>query len=248
MTNAITVNRYGDALAYSGSLVPTVDGVSQMLQALLNRSDLPESVRSEAMLILQGGVPNPSVPLTPEIEARLVGMQERADKRVRSVDAKVKQHATNLLQTAMQAGTATKRVMWLQRAADVIGRGYAGVSACKSGCSHCCLIPVKISQTEAQVIGKAIGRVPHPPAQHGEPPAPGDWTPCTFLNNGKCSIYEWRPAVCRSHLNIDQDDLLCRPLPGARVPVPYLDVTPHVIASVALTGNVHWADLRQWFA
>lgn len=227
--------------------MPTIDGIAQALQELLSRDDLPESVRAEAMSLLQGGQPNPSVPLTPEIEARLMGMHERAVKRISSVDPRVKQHATRLLQTALQAGTAAKRVMWLQRAADVMGQGYAGISACKAGCSHCCLIPVKISQAEAQVLGKALGRAPTPQGIHNTAPAPGDWWPCTFLKDNQCSIYAHRPAVCRSHLNVDQDDLLCRPLPDASVPVPYLDVTPFVVASVAAAGNSPWADIRQWF-
>lgn len=236
-----------EANTQSQRLVPTTEGIARALQDLLEREDLPESVRAEALNLLQGGEQKATVPLTPEIEARLVGMEERAAKLVLSVDPGIKQRATQLLQAAMQAGTAAKRVMWLQRAADVMGQGYASVAACKDGCSHCCLIPVKISQAEAQAIGKAIGRAPLRSEAHGAEPMPGDWKPCTFLKNNRCSIYAHRPAVCRSHLNIDQDELLCRPLPGARVPVPYLDVTPHVMVSVELAGQSRWADIRQWF-
>lgn len=226
---------------------PTLDNVAQVLQSLLEDPDVPPEFRARAEALLHGGHTDPGLPMPPEVAARVEGMQERAAQRMRTVGPEVKQRAGQLLQAALQAGTAAKRVLWLQRAADGIGQGYAEVAACQAGCSHCCLIPVKISQAEAQVMGKAIGCTPVPVNNHGSETRTGDWIPCTFLQAGQCSIYVHRPAVCRSHLNLDEDDLLCRPLPGVRVPVPYLDVAPHVVASIDIAGNAPWADIRQWF-
>jgi Fe-S-cluster containining protein len=31
-------------------------------------------------------------------------------------------------------------------------------------------------------------------------------TPCVFLKNGECSIYEYRPMVCRSFFSLDSPD------------------------------------------
>lgn len=229
-------------------LPPTQESVAKVLHALLEDPDLPQNVRSEAEGLLQvGRSAEQSRPLPPEIAERVDGMHERAARRMRTVSPEVKQRAMQLLQAGLQAGTAAKRVIWLQRAADAIGHGYAGVSACRTGCSHCCLIPVKISEVEARVIGKALGRSPVSVNSHSPAPKVGDWTPCSFLRDGKCSIYTHRPAVCRSHLNLDVDDLLCRPLPGVSVPVPYLDVAPHVVASIEIAGRLPWADIRQWF-
>ncbi|MFM0610217.1 hypothetical protein PQR05_37575 [Paraburkholderia sediminicola] len=36
-------------------------------------------------------------------------------------------------------------------------------------------------------------------------------TPCTFLVNGCCSVYEARSFVCRNQLALDVDALLCQP-------------------------------------
>lgn len=226
---------------------PSLENVAEVLQALLEEPDVPAEFRAQAQLLLQGGEAGAGLPFPPEIAARVDGMQERAYQRMLAVGPEVKERAGQLLQAAMQGSTAAKRVQWLQRAADAIGQGYARVAACRAGCSHCCLIPVKISQAEAQVMGKAMGRKPVPVQDHGPETRPGDWTPCTFLRDGQCTAYEHRPAVCRSHLNLDEDDLLCRPLPGVRVPVPYLDVAPQVMASLEIAGNAPWADIRQWF-
>lgn len=228
--------------------LPHAGGVPLVLQELLDRDGSQDALRRKGAELLREVTAQFYDAYSPEIQARLEGMLERAEKRVHAVDPQVKQHATQLLERALQAGTAAKRVLWLQRAADVMGKGYGDVSACKSGCSHCCKIPVPISHGEAMVMGKALGLVPLPTAMHGGAPEPGDWAPCTFLKDDQCSIYAHRPSVCRSHLNLDQDDLLCRPVPGATVPVAYLDVTPLKTVGVAIAGNTAWADIRQWFA
>ena len=54
--------------------------------------------------------------------------------------------------------------------------------------------------------------------------------------------------VCRSHMNLDQDELLCRLIPGVAVPVPYLDTRLLALASIEILGaSQPLADLRQWF-
>lgn len=47
--------------------------------------------------------------------------------------------------------------------------------------------------------------------------------PCPFLHEQRCSVYEHRPNACRTHFSLDVDDLLCRLIPGAEVPVPLAD-------------------------
>jgi uncharacterized protein len=85
-------------------------------------------------------------------------------------------------------------------------------TACKKGCSNCCHQPVMLSQTEADAIGHKIHRTParlkvgHVMKGHHEY---GRETPCTFLADGACSIYEDRPFVCRNYVNSDKDSLLC---------------------------------------
>lgn len=153
-----------------------------------------------------------------------------------------------LLATAVRAPTAAKRVMWLHRAADTLVNAYRGAAACRTGCNHCCFIPVKVSATEARVLGRAVGRVPAPLDTHQSVQIEAYDSPCPFLRDGICSIYADRPAVCKTHINLDVDDLLCRLVPGHAVPVPYLDTRLFALASIQIEPEVGaWADLRQWF-
>lgn len=46
-------------------------------------------------------------------------------------------------------------------------------------------------------------------------------SPCPFLRDGGCSVYDVRPMACRLLLNLDDDDLLCQLVHGQAIPVPY---------------------------
>jgi Fe-S-cluster containining protein len=71
--------------------------------------------------------------------------------------------------------------------------------------------------------------------------------PCTFLVAGKCSIYADRPLVCRTLVNMDSVSLLCELVPGASVPVPYLNSTEFQGYFAYLTRTEQYADIREWF-
>ena len=86
-----------------------------------------------------------------------------------------------------------------------ISKPFQHLTPCKSGCSHCCNIQVDVSDLEMLIIKKnakkqikkaAKGRV------IGEP--------CPFLIDNKCSIYEFRPFVCRRHQVFTPTNELCK--------------------------------------
>lgn len=169
-------------------------------------------------------------------------------------------HADNLLRTAYRAGTAAQRVLWLRKAASAWSEPLVQHAACRRGCSHCCHIPVTITDVEARIIGKAIGRPPERPAgalsieEAAEALAalPGTAavsyaSPCTFLEDGLCSIYAHRPPACRVHINLDRDELLCRLEPGASIPVPYANSTEIKAHYALLQPSAVWADIRAFF-
>lgn len=172
-----------------------------------------------------------------------------------------------LLHQAIQSTTNQKRIFWLRREADLLNQAAMKVTACGTGCSHCCHSSVMLVDSEALAIGREIGRAPYSPPEGkyiltnldavGEGCAEkadalaheftGD--PCPFLDSdSKCSIYNSRPFACREQINLDRDDLLCRLVPGATVPVPYLDVTTSKVAYIAAFGmNRKMADIRYFF-
>ncbi|MBS3912750.1 MAG: YkgJ family cysteine cluster protein [Hydrogenophaga sp.] len=196
-----------------------------------------------------GHQPTDTSKLPTDIQARLETAPEHARAAVARVTSEDANRALPLLANAAASSTSGKRVFWLHKAAQSLADTYGTHSACRPGCSHCCHIPVKITQAEAIYIGRQIGRRPRAAKHLGPPPSiVGYESPCPFLASDSCSIYEWRPMVCRSHLNFDQDDLLCRLLPGMSVPVPYLDTRLLVLAAIDILGQTQpIADIRQWF-
>ncbi len=82
--------------------------------------------------------------------------------------------------------------------------------SCKAGCSACCrTIPVEISELEAQHITRATGIAAASLRPGRHTPLGYAKTPCPFLVQDRCSIYEWRPFACRSLASTDRDALTC---------------------------------------
>jgi hypothetical protein len=203
----------------------------------------------EEALVVMDGVPiSPSEDFSPEINERLLVVESHARAQLAKVGTQHAENMNRLLGVAWRAPTRVKSVLWLQRASEAFAQATGPHAACRPGCNHCCHIPVRVNSVEASVVGKAIGRQPQPPEGHSSLSEASYTNPCTFLKGGQCSIYANRPAVCRSHFNMDRDDLLCRLVEGQSVPVPYADTRPFAMLSVAIGGEKGaWADLRQWF-
>lgn len=198
--------------------------------------------------LLEGESMQTSPDFPDEVNERIPHAAQNAAQAVAKIPADVRPNINRLLNVAVQAQTKSKSVMWLHHAADAVLAAYGPHAACKAGCSHCCHIPVAVSASEARILGRAIGRKPVPRESHQEVRVEGYNSPCPFLRDGECSVYKHRPTVCRTHLNLDIDDLLCRLIPGQTVPVPYLDTLPFTTASVAIDPSRDaWADIRQWF-
>ncbi|GAB2679357.1 YkgJ family cysteine cluster protein [Aliiglaciecola aliphaticivorans] len=79
---------------------------------------------------------------------------------------------------------------------------------CSKGCNHCCNYPVTISNIEIKNIetGTGIQRKPLIVMQERH-----NFTPCPFLKDGACSIYDVRPFVCRRHVTMTETNEWCKP-------------------------------------
>jgi len=198
--------------------------------------------------------------LPEDVRARVPLAQERAEAKATSTSPGAT--APALLEAARSARRRSQRVIWLQRFASAWIAPYEAVSPCRRGCSHCCHQPAVITSGEAQAISAHSGRaVVTPkdalPIAHLDEPQFADRgrqlalrrpaTPCPFLQDGTCTVYAVRPLACRLHVSLDDDALLCRPIPGIQVPVPQVDATRAFGAALLLQVGDVLADIRDFF-
>ncbi len=76
---------------------------------------------------------------------------------------------------------------------------YPGALACGPGCSDCCRRELTVTAVEGVGIAEVVAAAP--PAVRAELARRArEGAPCVALDpDGRCSVYEERPIVCRSH-------------------------------------------------
>jgi len=159
---------------------------------------------------------------------------------------------TSLSNAALREKQPLKKIVWLRRLADQLGPATQGIAPCRDGCAHCCHTPVLLSRVEAEVIAKETGatlQTPRDRSMMNRTNRAYIGVPCPFLRESRCSIYASRPFVCRTHYNLDADNLLCRLIPGEPVKVPYLDHKPFDEVHVSALGKkaLQFFDIRDFF-
>jgi len=150
---------------------------------------------------------------------------------------------------------ASVKLRQINVAADEVFRHAEGRAACARGCAHCCHVALPITSAEARFIGEQIGIQPkdvvNSPRRSKQSFSTG--TPCPFLKNGECSIYESRPLLCRTHFNFDRDNYWCRyenwDAPGASIPKPVIPQLQDAcrIAVGQRPADSVVADIRDYF-
>lgn len=123
----------------------------------------------------------------------------------------------------------------------------AKFTPCQKGCSLCCRNEVSVSLLEAEYIEKHTGIKQSLNLDIKDFPGP----PCPFLENSACSIYKYRPFVCRRHVALFDDPRWCQyDLPNQYV-FPHIRFSP-VEQSYAFiivsSGTTSTCDIRQAFS
>lgn len=186
------------------------------------------------------------------------GAKERALRFQRAQPPELIAEASSLCRRV--AGMNAKPMVRINPILDLLGRfseAAAPYVACKPGCTHCCHIQVAITGVEAELLGNKIGVKParlNPPRLRPQESF-GYNTPCTFLDNGECSIYEHRPFVCRNHSSFELTDEPCRLTnedgsrrTGSTALTPdYPSVKEALNLVVNLVGKTEYADIRDYF-
>ncbi len=187
---------------------------------------------------------------------------ERAQSKV--LRFRLQSNVEGLLGAAQKA-KPSRKAEWVHRAASSWSAAIEHLAACRKGCCHCCHIPVVAFSSEAGILARVTGRTLHEPAVEDsilvrdllsdripmEFKLPSfdrhDGMPCPFLRDGACTVYEHRPLICRTHFNLDDDDLLCRVIPGKPGMVPYADANAILAASLTILIDDRIADIRDYF-
>lgn len=189
---------------------------------------------------------------TPEQRRELAS--EKLDSFFGSVPPELKERVNSLPAriSKMNARTAVK-LQEVLRTTDELFAHADGFVACAKGCGHCCHVSVPIADFEARYIADNIGitsvvltrSIRHALSEFSEN------TPCRFLQDGACSIYEVRPLTCRLHVNFDVDNYWCLhenwKKPEAIIPRPTIHA---LISAYQLLGGQAQpivADIRDFF-
>lgn len=146
----------------------------------------------------------------------------------------------------------------LYKLADEMKEMLAPFVACSSGCSYCCHMPTFIYQHEADAMAAASGRrarqLKHrPPHVAFKAGRAFNGHPCPFLSSeGRCSIYEHRPLICRVHNSLADDPDVCRVEPsGPPKPRPCVDpdrIEEHYhVAARRARATEGWGVIQEFF-
>ena len=134
----------------------------------------------------------------------------------------------------------------LQAITSKISEMVSPKTACRNGCSYCCYQAVSISEIEAKAISKFIGKEYTKPNYSNVYENRNKYrgVACPFLKNGKCGVYEQRPLICRTHINLSQFSEICK-VGSDEMLVPYLDTTALDQPIIKVCGEFN--DIRHWF-
>ncbi len=105
---------------------------------------------------------------------------------------------------------------------DEINAYLAKSVPCNKGCSACCNYPVSISEIEIAYIEK---KTKSKRLKNFNLKRNFMGTPCVFLKDNSCSIYDTRPFVCRKHHVLTKTSKLCAPKHCIEYEIPIIKFT-----------------------
>lgn len=166
------------------------------------------------------------------------------------------------LASAMRGNaSAVSRLKKITDVMDEVAKVREPHVVCKAGCSACCHMQVEMTDVEAERISRATGTRSQmlAPGRHTTPVEKlgRKDTPCPFLKNNQCSIYDVRPVMCRDMAITGPDALACsfenmalfREKDPRAILVPQTKMNPALAAwaSIVQARRSTLADIRQFF-
>ncbi len=176
------------------------------------------------------------------------------DKFFNSVTPELKAHVVSLPKRITQlSARPVIRLKEVLNTADQIFDHAGKFAACARGCGHCCHVSVPITEFEARYMGDNLNIEPVALKQsiRHDLKEFSTHTPCPFLKNGECSIYEVRPLTCRMHMNFDRDNYWClhENWQKSEAEIPRPTIQPLIDAYHMVISNTKpiMADIRDFF-
>lgn len=100
-----------------------------------------------------------------------------------------------------------KKLEMLYSFMDLLFKHVHKYTPCKKRCSSCCFYDVTISEIEIEYIERRNRKAKR--KKGGLKKGRGHGTPCVFLRNDLCTIYESRPYLCRRHVMLTPNSSWC---------------------------------------
>lgn len=136
--------------------------------------------------------------------------QQNCDRLIISMpDGLLKKEARLYSRFKKHKGNALNKLKVLYEEMDQIYAHVGKFTACKKSCSSCCHIPISVSEIEIDYIEKTTRNRRNIST---EPVTIDKNSPCPLLVNNCCSIYKFRPFVCRSHVALTETSYWCEPI------------------------------------
>jgi Fe-S-cluster containining protein len=174
--------------------------------------------------------------------------QANFDRLVAGIPKEIQQREERVAEhLARLPGSSLKRLRALHKEMEIFSAALAPYVACKAGCTSCCHYEVHLYPIEAELIEK---RTTHRRLPTQEAPARFHGTPCPFLHEGHCGIYDARPMSCRQHVALTQSAYWCDPARSdtVRLPMAQLSrVQEALLQIVHADGRTDPVDIRQVF-
>ncbi len=116
---------------------------------------------------------------------------------------------------------------------------------CKRRCSNCCYIPISITELDVYLIERSL-RIRRNEKKLAILPE----IPCPFLVSNSCSIYWYRPFVCRKNVTFDSSSKWCHAKEGANAAMPSLQFDSierayHHLVNISDANKIY--DIRDVF-
>lgn len=136
-------------------------------------------------------------------ETSLAFARKKAEQIKLQVPPSIRQRENSLFQKLKNSNLG--RLKKLELLFSEMGEIYKFIhrfSICKKGCKYCCHYEIAITDLEVEYIKNKV--------KINKKKYDASMQACPFLKEGTCSIYEYRPFVCRRHLSIADTPDWCK--------------------------------------